>query len=276
MTEGKTIVLFESSDGEVALPVKVDFREHEVWLNRAQLSKLFGRDVKTIGKHVNNALAEELRDCPVPTVAKFATVQHEGKRSVRRHVQFYNLDVVLSVGYRVKSQRGIEFRRWANSVLRQYVVNGYAENKRRLEQLGQVVGIMQRAQEYLASENVIQVIQAYVSALDMLDNYDHQQLEKPAGSKGAYVLEYNECKELISKMRFAKDSSLFGVEKDDSFKSSIAAIYQSFGGCDMYPSLEEKAAISENGIARASDEHVERLLMTFCLPALTRYSTTFT
>lgn len=126
------IVLFESSDGEVRLDVAVDAGKDEIWLNRSQMSLLFGRDVKTIGKHIANALKEELENSPKPTVAKFATVQKEGNREVERQVEHYNLDVIISVGYRVKSQRGVEFRRWATDVLRRYIVEGRAENEKRL------------------------------------------------------------------------------------------------------------------------------------------------
>ena len=126
------IVLFESSDGEVRLDVAVDAGKDEIWLNRSQMSLLFGRDVKTIGKHIASALKEELEDSPKPTVAKFATVQKEGNREVERQLEYYHLDVIISVGYRVKSQRGVEFRRWATDVLRRYIVEGRAENEKRL------------------------------------------------------------------------------------------------------------------------------------------------
>lgn len=126
------IVLFESSDGEVRLDVAVDVGKNEIWLNRSQMSLLFDRDVKTIGKYIANALKEELENSPKPTVAKFATVQKEGNREVERQVEYYNLDVIISVGYRVKSQRGVEFRRWATDVLRRYIVEGRAENEKRL------------------------------------------------------------------------------------------------------------------------------------------------
>lgn len=126
------IVLFESSDGEVRLDVAVDVGKDEIWLNRSQMSLLFDRDVKTIGKYIANALKEELENSPKPTVAKFATVQKEGNREVERQVEYYNLDVIISAGYRVKSQRGVEFRRWATDVLRRYIVEGRAENEKRL------------------------------------------------------------------------------------------------------------------------------------------------
>lgn len=123
------IVLFESSDGEVRLDVAVDAGKDEIWLNRSQMSLLFGRDVKTIGKHIANALKEELEDSPKPVVAKFATTASDGKSY---QIEYYNLDVIISVGYRVKSQRGVEFRRWATDVLRRYIVEGHAENEKRL------------------------------------------------------------------------------------------------------------------------------------------------
>ena len=236
------IVLFESSDGEVTLDVAIDRANDEVWLNRSQLSMLFDRDVKTIGKHVNNALNEELSNAASPTVAKFATVQMEGQREVERQVEYYNLDVILSVGYRVKSQRGIEFRRWANNVLRRYIVEGRAENERRLKQLAQVVSLMERVADDLDTSQVLDIVKNYARALDLLDDYDHQRLARPKGFEGVYVLDYEECKGVIGALRFNNESDLFGIEKDDSFRSSLGAIYQSFGGTDIYPSVQEKAA----------------------------------
>ena len=232
------IVLFESSDEQVSLPVSVD--EETVWLTRNQMAMLFDRDVKTIGKHINNALREELEGPANPVVAKFATTATDGKVY---QVEHYNLDVIISVGYRVKSRRGVEFRRWATSVLREYIMRGHAENRRRLEQLGQIVDVMDRVPESLGASDILSVVKAYTGALDLLDDYDHQRVAKPQGSANAvHVLEYEECRELIESMRFSGESSLFGVEKDGSFKSSIAAIYQSFAGQEIYPSLEEKAA----------------------------------
>lgn len=232
------IVLFESSDEQVSLPVSVD--EETVWLTRNQMAMLFDRDVKTIGKHINNALREELEGPANSVVAKFATTATDGKVY---QVEHYNLDVIISVGYRVKSRRGVEFRRWATGVLREYIMKGHAENRRRLEQLGQIVDVMDRVPESLGASDILSVVKAYTGALDLLDDYDHQRVAKPQGSANAvHVLEYEECRELIESMRFSGESSLFGVEKDGSFKSSIAAIYQSFAGQEIYPSLEEKAA----------------------------------
>ncbi|WP_165044017.1 RhuM family protein [Adlercreutzia sp. ZJ138] len=233
------LVLFESSDGEVKLDVTVDTRDEEVWLNRSQMALLFDRDVKTIGKHIANALKEELGEAAAAVVAKFATTAADGKTY---QVEYYNLDVIISVGYRVKSQRGIEFRRWATDVLRRYIIEGRAENERRLKQLAQVVSVMERLSGDLGVSQILEIVKSYAPALDLLDDYDHQRLSRPKGSESVYVLEYDECRDLIDSLRFSGESDIFGKEKDDSFRSSIAAIYQSFGGQELYPSVQEKAA----------------------------------
>lgn len=239
MQKNNEIVIFETEDNQVRLPVTVE--DETVWLNRNQMSELFDRDVKTIGKHINNALKEEL-SADGSTVAKFATVQIEGEREVKRNIEYYSLDVIISVGYRVKSKRGVEFRRWANSVLKQYILKGYAVNDNRIKQLGEVIRIMKRTENELDSKQVLSVIEKYSNALDLLDAYDHQNMIRPKGNEATYVLKYEECMEVIQSMRFGDESDLFGKEKDDSFKSSIGNIYQSFGGMDIYESLEEKAA----------------------------------
>lgn len=233
------IVIFESEDKSVCISVQMS--DDTVWLNRNQIAELFGRDVKTIGKHINNTLKEELSDDD-STVAKFATVQLEGDREVTRDIEYYNLDVIISVGYRVKSKRGIEFRKWANRVLKDYIIKGYAVNNNRINQIGEVIRIMKRTQEQLDSKQVLSVIERYTTALDLLDSYDHQNMTRPKGSEAVYVLTYEECRRLIDSMRFGDESDVFGNEKDDSFKGSIGNIYQSFGGIDVYPTLEEKAA----------------------------------
>ena len=237
MKDKNEVVIFETEDRQITLPVTLE--NETVWLNRNQMAQLFDRDVKTIGKHINNALQEELDDS---TVANFATVQTEGGRTVERLIEHYNLDVIISVGYRVKSKRGVEFRKWANSVLRQYILKGYAVNNNRMSQLGEVIRIMKRTENALDSKQVLSVIEKYNTALDLLDSYDHQTMERPKGTETVYVLTYEECRQVIDSMRFGDESSLFGWEKDDSFKGSIGAIYQSFGGQEIYPSLEEKAA----------------------------------
>lgn len=238
MKDKNEIVLFETEDRSIVLPVAVE--NETVWLNRQQMAELFGRDVKTIGKHVNNAIREELD--PESTVAKFATVQVEGEREVLRNIEYYNLDVIISVGYRVKSKRGVEFRKWANSVLKQYIIKGYAVNNNRINQLGDVIRIMKRTENALDSKQVLSVIERYNTALELLDAYDHQTMKRPKGNDTTYVLTYEECKEVIATMRFGDESDLFGKEKDDSFKGSIGNIYQSFAGQEIYESLEEKAA----------------------------------
>ena len=239
MKNNNEIVIFETEDKAVTLSVPVE--QETVWLNRNQMSELFDRDVKTIGKHINNALKEEL-SADNSTVAKFATVQIEGEREVERNIEYYNLDVIISVGYRVKSKRGVEFRKWANSVLKQYILQGYAVNHNRIAQLGEVIKIMKRTQNELDSQQVLNVIQKYSKALDLLDSYDHQTMERPKGNAATYELTYEECMDVISQMRFGAESDLFGKEKDDSFRGSIGNIYQSFAGQELYPSLEEKAA----------------------------------
>ena len=157
-------------------------------------------------------------------------------------VALYSLDVIISVGYRVKSKRGVEFRKWANSVLKQYILKGYAVNNDRIKQLGEVIRIMKRTENELDSKQVLSVIEKYNMALELLDLYDHQRMSRPKGNKATYVLTYDECMDVIKNMRFGNESELFGKEKDDSFKGSIGNIYQSFGGEDVYVSLEEKAA----------------------------------
>lgn len=233
------ILIFETEDKRVTLPVSV---EHgTVWLTRNQMAELFDRDVSTIGKHIHNAFQEELtRDNS--TIAKFATVQTEGEHKVERLVEHYSLDVIISVGYRVRSKQGVAFRRWTNSVLKQYLSEGYAVNDDRIKQLGEVIRIMKRTDDALDSKQVLSVVERYSTALDLLDAYDHQTMTRPKGNKATYVLSYEECMQVIQSMRFGDESDLFGKEKDDSFKGSIGNIYQSFGGVDLYESLEEKAA----------------------------------
>lgn len=234
---GNELILFETEDRAVTLTVPVN--QEMVWLSRNQMAELFDRDIKTIGKHINNALREELDNS---TVAKFATVQNEGGREVERLIEYYNLDVIISVGYRVKSKRGVEFRKWANSVLRQYILRGYAVNNNRIAQLGEVIQIMKRTQNSLDSKQVLSVIERYSTALDLLDAYDHQNMSRPKGNAATYVLTYEECMDIIANMRFGDESDIFGKEKDGSFEGSIGNIYQSFAGHDLYPTLEEKAA----------------------------------
>ena len=239
--KGNELILFETEDRAVTLTVPVN--QEMVWLSRNQMAELFDRDIKTIGKHINNALREELDNQVV--VAKFATTTEHGaiEGKTQTHMtDFYNLDVIISVGYRVKSKRGVEFRKWANSVLRQYILRGYAVNNNRIAQLGEVIQIMKRTQNSLDSKQVLSVIERYSTALDLLDAYDHQNMSRPQGNVATYVLTYEECMDIIANMRFGDESDIFGKEKDGSFEGSIGNIYQSFAGQDLYPTLEEKAA----------------------------------
>ncbi len=239
MEKTTDVILFNSSDGNVSLPVAI--KSETVWLSLDQIAALFQRDKSTISRHIRNVFKENELERSA-TVAKFATVQEEGSRQVEREIDYFNLDVIISVGYRVKSQRGVEFRKWANAVLKDFILRGYAVNENRLRQLGEVVRLMQRTQDSLDSKQVLTVIENYSKALDLLDAYDHQNMQRPAGEKAIYVLSYEECRQIIDKMRFGNESELFGAEKDDSFKGSIGNIYQSFAGVEIYPSLQEKAA----------------------------------
>ena len=236
MNQKTELVIFKAQDGNVKLDVNIE--NETVWLSLDQMSELFERDKSTISRHIKNIFKDgELSQNSV--VANFATTASDGKVY---NVTFYDLDVIISVGYRVKSQKGVEFRKWANGVLKDYILKGYAVNNNRINELGEVIRIMKRAESTLDSKQILDVIEKYTVALDLLDDYDHQKIEKPSGNIATYVLTYDECKNVISNMKFGNESDLFGNEKDDSFKSSINAIYQTFGGQEVYPSLEEKAA----------------------------------
>ena len=233
------ISLFKSQDGEVTLPVSID--SDTVWLDKDQIALLFGRDRSVVTRHISNVYKEHELERE-GTCAKFAQVQIEGDREIVRQKENYNLDVIISVGYRIKSQRGVEFRRWATDVVRKYLIEGRAENESRLRQLEEITHIIERLPENLESQQILDIVQSYTSALDLLDDYDHQRIKQPKGNKSTYVLTYEECKRVIESMRFGNESNLFGVEKDDSFKGCIGNIYQTFGGQDVYSTLEEKAA----------------------------------
>ena len=201
---------------------------------------MFGRDVKTIGKHINNALKEELDNS---VVANFATTASDGKVY---QVEHYNLDRIISVGYRVKSRRGVEFRRWANDILKQYILNGCAINEKRLIALEKTVDIqtkMLACTLEVEEEDILKAVSLYTEALTMLDQYDHQTLSKPTGSTPIYRITYEECVQMVGQMKDSFDTDVFGVEKETGkVEGIIAAVYQSVFGQDAYPSLEEKAA----------------------------------
>ena len=217
-------------------------KDETVWLNREQLSILFDRDIKTIGKHINNALKEEL-DSSV--VAKFATTAKDGKTY---QVDYYNLDMIISVGYRVKSQNGIIFRKWASQILKDYMIKGYAVNQKRLEYLEKTVkliDIANRIDERLENEDakeILKVIGDYSKALDLLDDYDHRTLSKPKGKNSKKQIKYDECLEIISKLRFNEESDIFAIERNRGLEAIIGNIYQTFDGNDVYKSIQEKAS----------------------------------
>ena len=230
------LVLFKSADENIVLDVAID--KDTVWLTQSQMATLFSTSKQNVSLHINNCFREgELEKNSV--VKESLTTASDGKNYKPKQ---YNLDVIISVGYRVKSNRGIEFRRWATGVLKQYILNGVVENKQRLVQLGKTVQVMARIPDSLETRQILDIVQSYMPALDLLDDYDHQRIHQPKGSKATYVLSYKECRAVIDGMKFANDSDLFGAEKDDSFKGTVGNIYQSFAGQDIYPSLEEKAA----------------------------------
>ncbi len=230
----REIILFKADDIELQVQVTPD--QDTVWLTQEQMSELFDTARSSIAYHIGNIFKEKELD-------KNTSVEiFDRSPENHRPPQYYNLDVIISVGYRVKSKRGIQFRRWANSVLKDYILKGYAVNNNRMAQLGEVIRIMKRTENSLDAKQVLSVIERYSVALDLLDDYDHQTMKRPKGNDATYVLSYEECRDIIDHMKFSADSDLFGNEKDDSFKGSIGNIYQSFAGQDIYPTVEEKAA----------------------------------
>ena len=252
---GSSIVLYTADDGNTQLEVKLE--KDTVWLNREQIAQLYGRDYKTIAKHINNALREELEGEPV--VAKFATPKKYGRKegyTQMQNVDYYNLDMIISVGYRVKSRNGIVFRKWANNILKQYLIKGYAIDRRRLDHYDELKDVVRSMSRALTLQNNISegeyaglfnVISDYVYALDTLDRYDYQTLiiEKTTKEEPFHAT-YENAMDVINALKvkfFWGGSQLFANEKDNSFKSSIGQIYQTFDGEDLYPSVEEKAAM---------------------------------
>lgn len=238
------IILFENQD----IRLEVNLKDETVWLNTEQMSKLFDRDYKTIRKHINNALKEELDNS---TVAKFATTTKHGamaNKTQTHMVDYYNLDMIISIGYRVKSNQGVVFRKWANKVLKDYMLKGYAVNQRRLEYLEKtikLIDIANRIDDRLENDDakeILKVIGEYSRALDMLDEYDHKTLKKPDGNVDTRVITYDDCLTIINSLKYKEESELFGVERDKGLKAIIGNVYQSFSGQDIYNSIEEKAA----------------------------------
>ena len=234
------IVIFKNQN----IKLEVNMKDETVWLNAEQMAKLFDRDSKTIRKHINNALKEELDNS---TVANFATVQKEGSRDITRNIDYYNLDMIISVGYRVKSKNGIIFRKWANRILKDYLLKGYVVNQKRLEYLEKTVkliDIASRDKDISGNDAIglIKVINNYSNALNLLDNYDHKVITKPKGTKNNKQITYENCLDVINKLKFNCESNLFALERNNGLKEIIGTIYQTFGGKDLYPTIEEKAA----------------------------------
>lgn len=234
------IIIFENQN----VKLEVNMKDETVWLNREQIAKLFDRDIKTIGKHINNALKEELDKS---TVANFATVQKEGNREVTRQIEYYNLDMIISVGYRVKSKNGIIFRKWATNILKDYMLKGYAVNQKRLDYLEKTVKLIDIATRSndTNDENIkeiLNVINNFSKGLDILDNYDHRNFEKIKGRKSDKIITYQNCLDLIDLLKFNETSDIFALERDKGLNSIINNIYQSFDEKDVYPTIEEKAA----------------------------------
>lgn len=227
--------VYLTSDGRVAVDVRSD--GETVWLSRQQLATLFGRDVKTIGKHIANARREELDGFSV--VAKFATTAADGKIY---QVEHYNLDMVLSLGYRVKSREGVHFRRWASGVLKRYVIDGAALNEQRLEQLGQVVQILARSSDEVLA-GVTDVLAQFLPGLVLLRDYDEARLDPAPHAVPGWTLTLEEARGVIARVAAEfPDDALLGKERGGGLAGVVAAIYQGFGGQDLYPTVEEKAA----------------------------------
>ena len=247
------IIIYQTKDGNTSIDVKIE--RDTIWLNQHQLTDLFKTDRTSLVKHIKNIYKTgELEE--ISTCAKFAQVQNEGIRTVKREITHYNLDLIISVGYRVNSKQGTQFRIWANQILKEYLINGYAINEKKIseqqEQLKNLKKTVTLLSNVLESKELtsdeatglLKVVTDYAYALDILDKYDHQQLTIEGTTlQELFVIDYPEAMQAIYdlKEKFG-GSSLFGNEKDDSFKGSIATIYQTFGGIDLYPSVEEKAA----------------------------------
>ena len=252
METNEKIVIYQTNDGETSIDVKLE--GETVWLSQSQLSELFNTDRTSILRHIKNIYKTEELD-ESTTCAFFAQVREEGSRVVTRQIPYYNLDMIISVGYRVNSKRGTQFRIWANKVLKNYLVKGYAINdkitQKKYKELSQLVHILGRtinSQPELSNsenQNLINVVTDYTYALDTLDRYDYQELKiERTTSENKFYATYENAMETIHNLRKKFGGSwLFGNEKDDSFKSSIGQIYQTFDGIDLYPSVEEKAAM---------------------------------
>ncbi|HIT21648.1 MAG TPA: virulence protein RhuM/Fic/DOC family protein [Candidatus Scybalousia intestinigallinarum] len=231
------IVIFENQD----VKLEVNMKEETVWLTQAQMTKLFKVKQNTIAEHISNIFEEGELD-------EKTSIGISDKSSGGRKPKLYNLDVIISVGYRVKSQNGVVFRKWANKVLKDYLLKGYAVNQKRLEYLEKTIKLIDIAgridTELKGSEaqEIIKVINNYSNALNLLDDYDHKRITKPNGTKNNKQVTYEDCMYIVGKLKFNSDSDLFALERNEGLKAIIGTIYQSFDGNDLYPTIEEKAA----------------------------------
>jgi hypothetical protein len=232
------VVLF--SDDDIRLEVNVSPGEDTVWLSQNQMSELFDVNRPAITKHIGNIFKSgELDKDSVSSI-----LEHTASDGKVYSTNMYNLDVIISVGYRVNTSKGIKFRKWATDVLKQFAIKGIVMNQSKFDsntQL-QLIEILKRTTPHIESHDILSVLERYTKGLTLLDDYDHQRVTKPEGSYDVYRLEYEECRRVVDQMRFYEDTGLFGREREGLFKSSIGAIYQSFDGKDVYPSVEEKTA----------------------------------
>lgn len=239
--ERNEIVQFK--DGDFVLDVNVFPDSETVWLNQKQIASLFGIDRTVVTRHIKNIFKSgELDENSM--CANFA---HMGKLGVQEYnVKYYNLDVILAVGYRTNSAKGILFRKWANNILREYLLKGYVINDRHFQDVEYITRMLDQYKDaggkLPTSDAMLEFLKAYQRGFKILDDYDHHCLEVPEGQKDVYVIQYDECIKLIHNTMFANQGDQFAIERDDSFKSSISTIYQSFGGNDLYPTLEDKAS----------------------------------
>ena len=249
LIEKNEVVQFK--DGSFVLDVNVSSNGETVWLTLDQMSKLFNKNKSTISRHISNIFVEEELD-EKSSVAKNATQlkrydpRTKKDRIATLDVNYYNLDVIISVGYRVKSKQGVLFRKWANSILKRYLLKGYVVNERHFQNIDYVTKMLDQYRnaggKLPSSNSMLEFLKAYQRGFKILDDYDHHQLEIPVGQKDTYILHYDECMKLIHNTMFENKGDLFSIERDDSFRSSISTIYQSFGDIDLYPTLEDKAS----------------------------------
>ena len=267
------IIIFKNQD----VKLEVNMKDETVWLSLDQMAKLFCRDKSVVSRHIRNAINEELNNS---VVANFATTANDDKTY---QVKYYNLDVIISVGYRVKSQNGVIFRKWATNVLKDYMIKGYAVNQKRLEYLEKTVMLIDIASRInteiqgTEAQEIIKVINNYSKALRLLDDYDYKRLSKPRGTMNDKKITYRECINIINKLRFNNISTLFALERKEGLKSIINNLYQTFDGKELYPTIEEKAA---NFLYLITKNHVfidgnKRIAATLFICFLEYYNTLY-